>query len=103
MLRNATRLARERADRVLSEHGVYVGQQFVLEELWREDGTTPGELARRVGVSTPAVVGAWGATRLCKSARPGRPREGEQGPWHGFGVADKTDARVRQMNLAVRG
>jgi len=56
MFRRATRLARERTDRALSGHGVRVGQQFVLEELWREDGLTPGELARRVGVETPTVV-----------------------------------------------
>ena len=56
VFRKATRLARERTDRALSEHGVRVGQQFVLEELWREDGLTPGELARRIGVETPTVV-----------------------------------------------
>jgi MarR family transcriptional regulator, organic hydroperoxide resistance regulator len=27
-----------------------------LEALWREDGLTPGELARRIGVETPTVV-----------------------------------------------
>lgn len=54
--RKATRLARERTDRALSGHGVRVGQQFALEALWREDGLTPGELARRVGVETPTMV-----------------------------------------------
>ena len=56
VFRKATRLARERTDRALSGHGVRAGQQFVLEELWREDGLTPGELARRVGVETPTMV-----------------------------------------------
>ncbi len=56
VFRKASRVARERTDRVLAEHGVRVGQQIVLEALWREDGLTPGELARRIGVETPTVV-----------------------------------------------
>ncbi len=56
VFRRASRVARERTDRVLAEHGVRVGQQIVLEALWREDGLTPGELARRIGVETPTVV-----------------------------------------------
>jgi DNA-binding MarR family transcriptional regulator len=56
VFRKATRLTRERTDWALSGHGVRVGQQFVLEALWREDGLTPGELARRIGVETPTVV-----------------------------------------------
>ena len=56
VFRQASRAARERTDRVLAGHGVRVGQQFVLEALWREDGLTPGELARRIGVETPTVV-----------------------------------------------
>ena len=45
-------------DAALSEHGVRVGQHFVLEQLWREDGLTPGELAKRIGVETPTVTRA---------------------------------------------
>ena len=56
VFRKASRAARERTDRVLAGHGVRVGQQVVLEALWREDGLTPGELARRIGVETPTVV-----------------------------------------------
>ena len=56
VFRKASRAARERTDRVLAGHGVRVGQQFVLEALWQEDGLTPGELARRIGVETPSVV-----------------------------------------------
>lgn len=62
VFRRATRLARERTDRALSGYGVRAGQQFVLEELWREDGLTPGELARRVGVETLTVVRGVGQT-----------------------------------------
>ncbi len=56
VFRRASRVARERTDKVLAGHGVRVGQQIVLEALWREDGLTPGELARRIGVETPTVV-----------------------------------------------
>lgn len=36
--------------------GVHVGQNFLLEELWKEDGLTLGELARRMGVEVPTVT-----------------------------------------------
>jgi MarR family transcriptional regulator, organic hydroperoxide resistance regulator len=39
-----------------SRHGVHEGQQFVLRSLWAEDGLTPGEIARRLGLSTPTVT-----------------------------------------------
>jgi MarR family transcriptional regulator, organic hydroperoxide resistance regulator len=47
---------------VFARHGVYEGQQFVLRLLWREDGLTPGYLARQLGLSTPTVTRA--ATRM---------------------------------------
>jgi DNA-binding MarR family transcriptional regulator len=36
--------------------GVHIGQNFLLEELWKEDGLTLGELARRMGVEVPTVT-----------------------------------------------
>jgi MarR family transcriptional regulator, organic hydroperoxide resistance regulator len=36
--------------------GVHIGQNFLLEELWREDDLTLGELARRMGVEVPTVT-----------------------------------------------
>src|ERR1700751_4458480 len=45
-----------------ARHGVYEGQQFVLRCLWREDGLSPGEIARCLGRSTPTVTRA--ATRM---------------------------------------
>src|SRR5205807_9747895 len=45
-----------------SRHGVHEGQQFILRQLWAEDGQTPGEVARRLGLATPTVTRA--ATRM---------------------------------------
>jgi MarR family transcriptional regulator, organic hydroperoxide resistance regulator len=36
--------------------GVHVGQNFLLDELWKEDDLTLGELARRMGVEVPTVT-----------------------------------------------
>ena len=45
-----------------ARHGVYEGQQFVLRRLWREDGLSPGEIARQLGLATPTITRA--ATRM---------------------------------------
>src|SRR5215468_4720704 len=45
-----------------SRHGVHEGQQFTLRQLWAEDGQTPGEIARQLGLATPTVTRA--ATRM---------------------------------------
>jgi MarR family transcriptional regulator, organic hydroperoxide resistance regulator len=57
-----------------SRHGVHEGQQFILRRLWAQDGQTPGEIARRLGLATPTVTRA--ATRmeaagLLRRAAPG--------------------------------
>ncbi len=39
-------------------HGVYEGQQFILRQLWQEDGLTPGQVAKRLGLATPTVTRA---------------------------------------------
>ena len=45
-----------------SRHGIHEGQQYVLSCLWDADGLAPGEVARRLGISTPTVTRA--ATRM---------------------------------------
>jgi DNA-binding MarR family transcriptional regulator len=47
---------------VFARHGVYEGQQFVLRRLWQEDGLSPGQIARQLGLATPTVTRA--ATRM---------------------------------------
>jgi DNA-binding MarR family transcriptional regulator len=41
-----------------SRHGVHEGQQFILRCLWADDGLTPGEVARRLGLATSTVTRA---------------------------------------------
>jgi MarR family transcriptional regulator, organic hydroperoxide resistance regulator len=41
-----------------SQHGVHEGQQYILRCLWDEDGLTPGEVAKRLGLATPTVTRA---------------------------------------------
>jgi DNA-binding MarR family transcriptional regulator len=43
-----------------ARHGVHEGQQYVLHVLWEEDGLSPGEVARRLGLATPTVTKATG-------------------------------------------
>ena len=49
-----------------ARHGVHEGQQYILARLWAEDGLSPGELARGLGLSTPTVTRA--ATRMARPA-----------------------------------
>ena len=41
---------------LLGEHGLHVGQEMVLAELWQNDGLRGGELAVRLGVEPPTVT-----------------------------------------------
>jgi DNA-binding MarR family transcriptional regulator len=62
LLTRAQKLLRAAADEAMSQHGVRVGQNLVLEVLWETDGLTPGELANRLQITTPTVVNT--ATRM---------------------------------------
>lgn len=76
------------ADAAFSRHGVRVGQNLVLEQLWNEEGLTPGDIAQRLGVSTPTVVKM--ATRMEAAGFLERRR-------------DERDARLVRLYLTDRG
>jgi len=80
----AAKLLREAADEAMSHHGVRVGQHIVLSVLWEQDGLTPGEIARRLGTSTPTIVNT--ATRMEEAGLVVR------GP-------DPADARLVRLHL----
>ena len=83
----ASKLLREAADEAMGQHGVRVGQHIVLSVLWQEDGLTPGEVARRLGIATPTIVNT--ATRMEEAGllvrRP-----------------DPADARLVRLHLTAR-
>ena len=84
----AAKLMRGAADAAFSRHGVRVGQNLVLEQLWDEDGLAPGEIAQRLGVSTPTVVKM--ATRMEAAGLLERRR-------------DEGDARLVRLHLTDEG
>jgi DNA-binding MarR family transcriptional regulator len=54
----AKRAITEATGAAFARHGVRAGQQFILRCLWDEDGLGPGEIATRLGLSTPTVTKA---------------------------------------------
>jgi len=67
---------------------VHAGQQFLLECLWRDDGLTPGELARRIGVETATIT-----REAQRMERAGLVRR----------LPDPADARLVRVYLTERG
>ncbi|TDD21899.1 MarR family winged helix-turn-helix transcriptional regulator [Nonomuraea diastatica] len=47
---------RNRMAAALSPLGLHVGQEMLLNQLWKEDGLTQGELIARLGVEPPTVT-----------------------------------------------
>ena len=84
----AKRAMVQAADAAYRRHGVREGQQFILMCLWQEDGLTPGEIARRLGLATPTVTKA--TTRMQAAGLVTRkPHPG--------------DARLVRVHLTERG
>jgi MarR family transcriptional regulator, organic hydroperoxide resistance regulator len=52
---NAKRAMMEATEAAFRRHGVRAGQQHILRALWREDCLTPGEIARRLDLTTATV------------------------------------------------
>ncbi|MFJ1457264.1 MarR family winged helix-turn-helix transcriptional regulator [Nocardia sp. N2S4-5] len=71
-----------------ADHGVYEGQQFILRCLWAEDGLTPGEVAKRLELSTPTVTRA--TTRMEAAGLLRR-------------AAHESDRRLVRLHLTERG
>lgn len=50
------RAHRNRAEAAFSELGLHTGQEWVLFELWKQEGLTQSELVTRLGVEPPTVT-----------------------------------------------
>jgi DNA-binding MarR family transcriptional regulator len=83
-----SRAVKMHLDSRLLPYGVYGGQQLILQCLWHEDGLTPGELARRIGVETPTITRA--AQRMEMTGLVRR-------------LPDPADARLVRVFLTERG
>lgn len=68
-----TKAVRALTDAALRQHGLVLGQDHLLAQLWDEDGGTPGQIAAAMGVSTPAVTK--GATVLERAGLLERRRD----------------------------
>jgi MarR family transcriptional regulator, organic hydroperoxide resistance regulator len=73
---------------LLAEHGLHVGQEMVLVELWQDDGLRGGELAVRLGVEPPTV------TKMLRRLEGCGLVERRQDP---------TDARSLRVHLTKKG
>ncbi|MFF1835519.1 MarR family winged helix-turn-helix transcriptional regulator [Streptomyces sp. NPDC058231] len=51
-----SKVLRALADAAMRRHGLHVGQNYLLAMLWERDGSTPGEVAATLNVTTPTVV-----------------------------------------------
>ena len=68
-----TKALRALADAAMRRHGLRVGQDHLLAVLWERDGSTPGEIAAAVNVTTPAVTKV--ATRMAEAGLLTRRRD----------------------------
>ncbi len=76
------------AGAALAEHGLQVGQDLLLIQLWQEEGLTQSELVRRLSVEPPTVTRALG--RLQRAGLVTRRR-------------DPADARALRVYLTASG
>jgi MarR family transcriptional regulator, organic hydroperoxide resistance regulator len=85
---SAKRAVAEATEAAFHRHGVHAGQQFILRRLWEEDGLTPGQIARRLGLATPTVTKMTSRMEAAGLVR--------RGP-------DYTDRRLVRIYLTERG
>jgi MarR family transcriptional regulator, organic hydroperoxide resistance regulator len=55
-LAQVCRAHRTHVGELLAGHGLHVGQEMVLIELWQDDGLRGGDLADRLGVEPPTIT-----------------------------------------------
>ncbi|WP_433190623.1 MarR family winged helix-turn-helix transcriptional regulator [Actinoallomurus sp. CA-150999] len=67
------KVVRAAADAALRRHGLHLGQDHLLAVLWERDGSTPGEVAAALNVTTPTVVKM--ATRMATAGLLTRRRD----------------------------
>lgn len=53
---STSKVLRALADGAMRRHGLHLGQNYLLAVLWERDGSTPGEIAAALNVTTPTVV-----------------------------------------------
>ncbi|GAA0361878.1 hypothetical protein GCM10009530_09320 [Microbispora corallina] len=51
-----TKVLRALVETAMRRHGLHQGQDHLLAALWERDGSTPGEIAAALHVTTPTVV-----------------------------------------------
>jgi MarR family transcriptional regulator, organic hydroperoxide resistance regulator len=68
-----TKVLRALADGAMRRHGLHLGQNHLLAALWERDGSTPGEIAATLHVTTPTVVKM--ATRMTTAGLLTRRRD----------------------------
>jgi DNA-binding MarR family transcriptional regulator len=56
LLIRAARAQRGQAARLLAPHGLYPGQEALLQALWDRDGRTQADLAEELGVEPPTIT-----------------------------------------------
>jgi DNA-binding MarR family transcriptional regulator len=61
------------AESAMRRHGLHLGQNLMLAVLWERDGSTPGEVAAALNVTTPTVVKM--ATRMAATGLLTRRRD----------------------------
>ena len=82
-----------------ARHGVHEGQQFVLRCLWQEDGLSPGEIARRLGLATPTVTRA--ATRMEAAGRLRREPHPHDGRMIRLRLTDRGRALEKDVDAEI--
>ena len=68
-----TKALRALVETAMRRHGLHQGQDHLLAVLWRRDGSTPGEIAAALHVTTPTVVKM--ATRMSAAGLLTRRRD----------------------------